>query len=285
MIKMFVSDLDGTLLNIRHATDDRIISCIKNVIQEGYEFSVATGRNIEGIRRNKELWELPIYIVSMNGALVLDKERNVIFQKPIDSSVVDMIYETFPNQFFEYITAEKIMVNFSKEAQIKAFTERAEFKNMIANKFSIEELDSFMEQYVFDSTKEEILESTILKINCSEEDEEKYKEIDAYLESLGDRVVNAPFEASFFEVTDKSVNKAKGLEKLLGICNLSKSEVAVFGDGGNDIEMLKTFSNSFAMGNATDAAKQAASVVIKTNEEYGVMEVMESIILSQAVQA
>lgn len=281
MIKMFVSDLDGTLLNMNHGTDDRIISCIKNVLQEGYEFLVATGRDIEGIKMNKELWELPIYIIAMNGALILDKGKNIIFQKPMDSSVVGMIYETFPNQSFDYVTAEKIMVKLSKEAYMKAFTESAEFKYLATARVSKEKLDSFTKRYVFGCTKEEILKSAILKINGREDDEERYKEIDAYIELLSDKVVNEPFEASYFDVTDKSVNKAKGVEKLLGIYNLSKSEVAVFGDGGNDIEMLKTFPNSFAMGNACDAAKQAASEVIKTNEEYGVMERIESIMLSQ----
>lgn len=39
-------------------------------------------------------------------------------------------------------------------------------------------------------------------------------------------------------------------------------EVAVYGDGGNDLVMLDRFEHSFATSNASDAAKQAAGTVI-----------------------
>jgi len=43
--------------------------------------------------------------------------------------------------------------------------------------------------------------------------------------------------------------------------NLDKSEVAVFGDDYNDIEMLDGFDNSIVMGNACDEVKSHARYV------------------------
>ena len=49
---------------------------------------------------------------------------------------------------------------------------------------------------------------------------------------------------------------------LAGYYGIAEDEVAVYGDGGNDIAMLKRFRHSYATKNASDAAKAAASVTI-----------------------
>ena len=49
---------------------------------------------------------------------------------------------------------------------------------------------------------------------------------------------------------------------LAGYYGIAEDEVAVYGDGGNDIAMLKRFRHSYATKNASDAAKAAASATI-----------------------
>ena len=46
MIKLFASDLDGTLLNLLHDTDRTIRDAIREVTASGAHFSVATGRTM-----------------------------------------------------------------------------------------------------------------------------------------------------------------------------------------------------------------------------------------------
>ncbi|MBR3694320.1 MAG: HAD hydrolase family protein, partial [Erysipelotrichales bacterium] len=51
---------------------------------------------------------------------------------------------------------------------------------------------------------------------------------------------------------------------------LSRDEIAVFGDGENDIDMLSQYPNSVAMGNASDPVKEIAKYITLSNDEEGI---------------
>ncbi len=51
------------------------------------------------------------------------------------------------------------------------------------------------------------------------------------------------------------------------------------GDGGNDLEMVANAGLGVAMGNAVPAVKQAARLVVASNDEGGVAEAIERLIL------
>ena len=76
MIRMFISDLDGTLLNKYHIADKTINQAIEEADRRGYRFAVATGRHM----RNHQRFGLGFlkhtqYIIAMNGALVIKLRR------------------------------------------------------------------------------------------------------------------------------------------------------------------------------------------------------------------
>lgn len=67
------------------------------------------------------------------------------------------------------------------------------------------------------------------------------------------------------------VHKANGLRQLQKLWGIDDSEVVVFGDGGNDIEMLRQAGFSFAMENAGNAVVAAAKYRAGSNNREGVL--------------
>lgn len=65
-----------------------------------------------------------------------------------------------------------------------------------------------------------------------------------------------------FEITNVGVDKGAALAWLASYFGYSADEVAVYGDGGNDIAMLQRFTHAYATSNGSDAAKLAAGNVI-----------------------
>ena len=53
MIRLFASDLDGTLLNEHHECDEKIEKGIQKIIDAGKMFTVATGRGIKMVNLKK----------------------------------------------------------------------------------------------------------------------------------------------------------------------------------------------------------------------------------------
>lgn len=74
----------------------------------------------------------------------------------------------------------------------------------------------------------------------------------------------------FVEVVASGTNKRLACERIASAYGLMPSEVAVFGDDNNDVEMLAGFEHSVAMGNATQRAREAAKHVTRSNDDDGI---------------
>ena len=73
-------------------------------------------------------------------------------------------------------------------------------------------------------------------------------------------------------------HKAHGLSILQQKWGINDSEVVSFGDGGNDIEMLRQSGFSFAMGNAPEKIKQVARFQTDHCNQQGVLNVIDKIL-------
>ena len=73
-----------------------------------------------------------------------------------------------------------------------------------------------------------------------------------------------------YDVVQRGMNKAVGLQELLDQLGFTCNEVAAFGDNYNDIEMLKLAGTAVAMGNAVDEVKQLADYVTSSTDQDGI---------------
>ena len=78
---------------------------------------------------------------------------------------------------------------------------------------------------------------------------------------------SAPF---FLELVPNGIDKAQSLQRLLGKINLTPADMIAFGDGYNDLSMLKLAGVGVAMANAAPEVRAEADYVTLSNEEDGV---------------
>ena len=76
-------------------------------------------------------------------------------------------------------------------------------------------------------------------------------------------------------------SKATALAALCGQLDYDPAQVMCFGDGGNDVDMLRYCGRSYAMENGTDAAKAAARFLAPSNDREGVARVVRQEILKE----
>lgn len=278
MIKYIVSDLDGTLLNSDYAWDDKIQNALERILLRDVEFVVATGRTMAGLVDIKWLWNAPIYLILMNGSLILDKERNVFYSSVISQDIIQVILNQTIIETIEYITKDKILTTLSKEEYISKYSKWDLWKNKVLNKKSTGFYDDYLSKFIFNASHNEIEKAQILKINGLFLNEEERNESMMIVEGLQDRVVNAPFDKNVFELTMKNVSKASALESIILHEDWDKNSVAVFGDGGNDIELIKQYNHSYAPFNAIEEIKKNAKEVVDANDNYGVIKKMLELI-------
>jgi len=96
---------------------------------------------------------------------------------------------------------------------------------------------------------------------------------------LSDRLDVYRSEPFFLEVLPKGINKAATLEKLLNHLGCRREELMAFGDGYNDISMLKYAGMGVVMGNANDAVKKEGDYIAPSNDENGIVDVLNKFVL------
>lgn len=264
---LYISDLDGTLLNNEAALSQKTEELLNRLIGRGVLFSVATARTaatVTEIFRNVNI-DLPV--VLMNGAAIYDiklkkyVEVNKIFSKTAGKII--KILESFGIKFFMYVINEERLTVFYKEpdrASGKAFLkDRLKNKN---KKFIL------TRDYNENIGKGQVIYFSMLG---------DLKELSDAFESVslvpGVRAViykDVYSEDWFMEIFSSKASKSGGMKELK---EYSGADLTVgFGDNMNDLDLLKKADISCAVKNAKDEVKNIADIQIGSNEENGVAE-------------
>ena len=96
---------------------------------------------------------------------------------------------------------------------------------------------------------------------------------------LGAAATVARSQAYYLDITDRLANKGGGSSQIAKLLGVPAAEIAVIGDGGNDVAMFEQAGLSIAMGNAQPAVKAAADFVTASNGEEGFAKAVERFIL------
>ena len=259
MIKMFASDLDGTLLNALHEVDGPIRRAIREVGAAGLHVVPATGRS--SLTSGRHGFEgVEVDAVLANGALIRSAEGEILKTFTVDPAFVEELLREFPQICFDCVTPGGLLCTGSCEEHTAGFKNDGPLRRIVMR--GMRARRGAEENRMYDQSPADILSHDVCKINCRVASEEIGRELKAFLAERTDSVVNAPFNPVMFEITDAACNKGASVAWLAGYYGIAEDEVAVYGDGGNDIVMLERFRHSYATANGSDAAKAAAAEII-----------------------
>lgn len=282
MIKLFASDLDGTLLNGLHETDRTIRSAIKTAIELGAHVVPATGRSVLPIG-DHGFTGLKIDAVCANGSIVRGQNGEVLKTFTVDPAFVEELLRAFPQICFDCCTPDGMFSSGSYEMHQEGFKRDGLFRRIVMR--GMRARGGAHEEQFFDQSLSSILSHEVCKINCRVTSEELDRDLKAFLADHADTVVNAPFDPVMFEITDKDCNKGESVAWLGRYYGIGEDEIAVYGDGGNDLVMLSRFRHSYATANGSDEAKAAASATIGRCEFHAVpRHILKTLRSQQRVQ-
>lgn len=260
-------DLDGTLLKDDKTISERTKTVIEQVKKEGHIVMISTGRPFRASELYYKQLELQTPIVNFNGAFVhhpLDNDWG-IFHEALPLDTVTEIVDTSVKYDINNIIAEvldKIFLHHHDERIMDIFT-------MGNPEITSGDLRKFLKA-----------EPTSLLIHADEYNLEKvnYYLSDTKAELVEHRSWATPF--SVIEIVKNGINKAVGVKKVADYYNIPQERIIAFGDEDNDLEMIEFAHYGVAMGNAIDPLKEIAKDITKTNEEDGIAEYLEKLLLA-----
>lgn len=265
---IYISDLDGTLLNTQKTISGQSAAILNELIQDRQvHFSVATARTpatVEGILQPIHMKE---QIIVMNGVALYDLDKHEYESvEYIEADLVKQMTKALGkwiSQGFIYtIENHRLTVHYDEikgEGRINFYEER---KNLSHKKFIREPLirDDHVIYFVFIDTKENIQEINHLLEPISGIGRVMYQDI--YCEN-----------SYLLEVYSERATKANGIKKLKAKGHFDK--VVVFGDQLNDQNMFQMADEAYAVQNAVEEIKQYATGIIGTNNEDSVAKFID----------
>jgi Cof subfamily protein (haloacid dehalogenase superfamily) len=265
-IKVVVSDLDGTLLNPQHRISDYTKSIFQELHNQNYLIVVATGRHHLDAMAIIETLNVPVYLVSSNGARIHSPEKEPLFSFNLNSDVVKAA----------------LNVEIDPEITVVLFKENVWQTNKLSEKLNSFQADmKYLPELVDYKTLEDF---GAIKIFFSHDDHEKLVALkDAILEKSSSELHHAFSLPTCLEFMDKSVDKAVAIATVLEKEGFTMDQAVSFGDGFNDVQMLSATGKGLIMGNAPALLKETLPnlEVIKTNAEDGVARYIASRILDK----
>ncbi|MCP3033408.1 Cof-type HAD-IIB family hydrolase [Halobacillus sp. A1] len=247
MIKLFISDLDGTLLGMNHSIKDEDIQAIKTLKSNETDFAVASGRMDHDIEQVLSKMQVDGHRISQNGAFVYGMDNHRIHSKFFDAE--------HAKQVMEFVKDEPMVKTVSTEDKI--FTaEHNEWVDLISAQLF---QDVIIEPKLIEQFGNTLTPAKITLHGKEEDVVLAYNRVSKKFDEEFDSFIS---HESCVDIMPKMINKGNGIKALLGKVGLEPNEVACVGDSFNDLPMFAVTPHSYAMSTAhPDVQKKAEYVV------------------------
>ncbi len=261
-IRLIAVDVDGTLLNSKKELTEPVKAAIAAVKDHGFLFTIATGRDIRGLRQFHSLLSPEVPVITYNGAEIRragsgELVSGVCLQ---EASAREVIRRGLDFGFSVIVWSKGTLYIGQPGLNSQGYPEMYGIREL-----ELTEPDALAQQGVtkviwagepgrIGRLEKEFNASPIPGSECCTSDE------------------------SYLEFMAEGVNKGTGLQAAAESLGLSRREVMAVGDGHNDIPMLRWAGLSVAMGNASPEVKAAAGNITESCERSGLASALEKLL-------
>ena len=245
MIKAFMFDLDGTLIDENYVMSLKTIESLKRLKEKGYLMVASSGRPVflSNYVSDPTLGvKFFDYVYGNNGSELYDGKKDeftlIKYLTPEEISIIGKFYDDEMFTLGLYEQAEKNYILVNREVKNKEVLDW-----IAARGLEIKVID-------FNS-----VDKPYAKIICIH-DAAHYDEAVKYIESHKESFCSICHSSTYaIEIVPFGVSKGTTVSDLCKKENLKKEEIIAFGDSSNDIPMLLE-CRGVLMGNAKDDLKK-----------------------------
>ena len=246
-------DIDNTLTAADHKIPRRNINAINEARRIGHKVFINTGRSLGNIP--PVIFDQLEFdgVLSGNGTMITIGGKTVFSEfMPND------ICMKLARYFFEN---EHLWAAFEGEKRSYSIPGRP--RKLTSLETPVKSLEDFFEKSADDN---------IQVIAGSKETDP------AFLESIKEEITYFRFDR-YYDIVSHGNNKSNSMIKVLEMLGIPRERSVAFGDGDNDMNMLRSAGTGVAVANACEELIKAADLVTLPNYEGGVGSAIEELLL------
>lgn len=242
--RLLALDMDGTLLNDDQVITPKTVKWIQKAVDAGVHVCLSTGRATHSAMPYAEQLGLKTPMIMVNGSEVW-REPNELYRRSLmDPALVQKMYEL----------AQEYDIWFWAYSLDRVYNRNNWDGNIMGREW--------------------------LKFGYSTPDDEIRHKLLLQLQEMGGLEITNSSPQNL-EINPLGVNKAAGIREVCKLLGLKMEQVVAVGDSLNDLAAIQQAGLGVAMGNAQETVKQEADVVVASNNEDGIAEVIQKYILAE----
>jgi hypothetical protein len=265
LIRLLLSDVDGTLVRTDKTLSERSIDAVHALHAAGIHFAVTSGRPPRGMSMLVEPLSLRTPLAAFNGGLVVEPEMEVLEERTIPDDLVSPtidLLESFELSIWVYRGADWLVLD-PEGPHVAREAHTVQFDPTVLESFDgaadVAKIVGVSDDY-----------RTVAAAAGAAHDE------------FGDHVAASRSQPYYLDITHPDANKGSVVAYLAERYAVAADEIATIGDMPNDVLMFARSGLSIAMGNADREVQRAARRVTTTNDEDGFANAVERFILGHA---
>ncbi len=268
-IRIIALDLDGTLLNSDKELTSGNLAALERAAKAGIEIVPTTGRFYGGMPEVIRALPFVRYAITVNGAQVADLRTGEVLYRselPWEQAVEIMaLLDGYPVIYDCYQDNAAWMTGAQKE-HIDRIVSSPHYRVMLHElRRPVPELKQLLTQRRRGVQKVQFFtDQPQLRLDLMEELPRRFDDL-CVSSSVSDNV----------EINQLHANKGEALLALANHLNIPRAATLAFGDGLNDLSMLREAGIGVVMSNAEDEVKAAAAHITLSCDEDGVARGIE----------
>jgi len=263
--RLIAVDMDGTLLNPKGVLTERTVAAAQAAMKAGARFVLSSGRMPKALVQAGSALQVNAPAVCYNGGAAVDLFTDeTIYKTPV------------PMQLAVEIAKAAEEMGLYMHAFVKGGYIAPEYNE----KTEAYEKLSGVKATVVNAKISESMDEEPMKLLILDTPEGAEKALPVLQERFKGRASIMRSQKHLIECVDVKTSKAGALEHLSRALGIDAGEAIAFGDGQNDLEMLKWAGESYVMANASDSLKTACErfKIAPSNAEDGVAQVIEALL-------
>lgn len=276
--RLVALDVDGTLLDQQGGVTPGTKETLQTLTDRGVHVALATGRRYIIADFLPSLLEIPLFLILSNGAVIRDHSGGIVYESYLPSAwawqaVAEARRLDLRSTIYENAAVGDRMlfdgdwrVHERPQSQLKR---RPELASFYVDLNSVSDLPDPIEIVLWG--EEDEMRQLAGSLTASGLD---YTLIFWHGRESSSFVRDGQ---SALEILGPNTSKASALTWLCGNLDIEPSQVVAFGDDVNDIDMLQFTGLGVAVGNATQAARDAADMYVHNDDNEGVARTLRQL--------